>query len=124
MEEKDLCQEISSAEEIHRHFIEFIKILQKTMKLSVDKQKDLVKISGVNASTISNLIKHGTVPTSENLYKILYAYLGRPPIDLTLPLKTNPIKKLFPKLNQSYHPLPKIQFPSLKKFLDRKKFRD
>lgn len=106
MEEKDLSQEISFAEEINRQYSEFIKELQRTLKLSVDKQKDLAKKAGVNTGTVSKLIKHGTVPTFENLYKILYAYLDRSPIDLTPTSKIHAYHKAISQIKSIIFSLP------------------
>lgn len=80
MDENNLCQEISFEEEIENDFHKLIGEIRKKWRDPEFNQSKLAKKAGVSAGTLSKFCKKGIIPNTLNLYKLLYAYLGHPPI--------------------------------------------
>lgn len=86
MPTENVCQEISLANEILTEYTHLISYLRESWGKRGFKQKDLAAKAGVNATSLNKFINRGTVPSFDNMYRLIYAFLGRPPILIAPPL--------------------------------------
>lgn len=83
MDKNDFCQENNLSIEIDAAYKQFIKEFQELLRDRDLNQKMLAAKAGINRSSLNKFIKHQTVPTFEIVFKLLHAYLGRPPISFS-----------------------------------------